>query len=137
MHHLRRLISLRIARVPRVWFRRRAETEFHSSMDQIVETNPQKKFAIARRARQRREPSALLRILRSRYVIACALVLPLVMIAFVWWLPISSELQTSSAGTLTLLDCRGREIAELASSEARTQFPVTLEQMGTWLPLIN
>jgi penicillin-binding protein 1C len=33
-----------------------------------------------------------------------------------------------------LLDCRGRTIAQLASPEARTQFPVALEQMGTWLP---
>src|SRR5262249_30343541 len=39
-------------------------------------------------------------------------------------------------GTLTLLDYRGREIAELASSEARTQFPVALEQMGPWLPRV-
>jgi penicillin-binding protein 1C len=37
---------------------------------------------------------------------------------------------------LTLLDCRGREIAELASPEARTQFPVALEQMGPWLPRV-
>jgi penicillin-binding protein 1C len=38
---------------------------------------------------------------------------------------------------LTLLDCRGREIAELASPEARTQFPVALEQMGPWLPRVT
>jgi hypothetical protein len=38
---------------------------------------------------------------------------------------------------LTLLDCRGREIAELASPEARTQFPVALEQMGPWLPRLT
>jgi penicillin-binding protein 1C len=37
---------------------------------------------------------------------------------------------------LTLLDCRGRKIAELASPEARTQFPVALEQMGPWLPRV-
>jgi penicillin-binding protein 1C len=46
-------------------------------------------------------------------------------------------LQKSPSGTLTLLDCRGRVIAELASPEARTQFPVTLEQMGPWLPRVT
>jgi penicillin-binding protein 1C len=35
------------------------------------------------------------------------------------------------------LDCRGREIAELASPEARTQIPVRLEEMGPWLPRIT
>jgi penicillin-binding protein 1C len=74
---------------------------------------------------------------RSRYVIACVLVLPLIVIGFVWWLPIPSELQRPPVGTLTLLDCRGREISELASPEARTQFPVALEQMGPWLPRIT
>ena len=60
-----------------------------------------------------------------------------VAIAFAWWLPIPNELQKSPSGTLTLLDCRGREIAELASPEARTQFPVALEQMGPWLPRLT
>jgi penicillin-binding protein 1C len=57
--------------------------------------------------------------------------------AFLWWLPIPNELLNSPPGTLTLLDCRGREIAELASPEARTQFPVGLEQMGPWLPRVT
>src|SRR5439155_1333377 len=50
---------------------------------------------------------------------------------------IPDELQKSPSGTLTLLDWRGREIAELASPEARTQFPVSLEQMGPWLPRVT
>jgi len=58
-------------------------------------------------------------------------------IAIIWRLPIPDELQKSPAGTLTLLDCRGREIAELASPEARTQFPITLEKMGPWLPRVT
>jgi penicillin-binding protein 1C len=58
-------------------------------------------------------------------------------ISFVWWLPIPDALKKAPAGTLTLLDCRGREIAEVASREARTQFPVTLDQMGAWLPRIT
>jgi penicillin-binding protein 1C len=57
--------------------------------------------------------------------------------AWIWWLPLPNELQKPSAGTLTLLDCRGREIAELASPEARTQFPVPIERMGPWLPPIT
>jgi penicillin-binding protein 1C len=52
-------------------------------------------------------------------------------------LPIPDKLQKSPGGTLTLLDCRGREIAELASPEARTQFPVSLNQMGPWLPRVT
>ncbi|PYJ18982.1 MAG: penicillin-binding protein 1C, partial [Verrucomicrobia bacterium] len=58
-------------------------------------------------------------------------------IAIVWWIPIPRELQQSPAGTLTLLDCRGREIAELASAEARTQFPIPLERVGLWLPRVT
>jgi penicillin-binding protein 1C len=48
-----------------------------------------------------------------------------------------NELQKCPSGTLTLLDCRGREIAEVGSTEARTEFPVPLEQMGPWLPRIT
>jgi len=57
--------------------------------------------------------------------------------AIVWSIPIPAELQKSPTGTLTLLDCRGREIAQLASAEARTQFPIPLERMGLWLPRIT
>jgi penicillin-binding protein 1C len=70
-------------------------------------------------------------------VITSALVVAVIAIAFAWWLPIPNDLQKSPSGTLTLLDCRGREIAELASPEARAQFPVGLEQMGPWLPRIT
>jgi len=53
------------------------------------------------------------------------------------FLSVPDNLQKSPSGTLTLLDCRGREIAELASPEARSQFPVPLEQMGPWLPRVT
>ena len=69
-----------------------------------------------------------------RVLVPCVLV---VAIAFACWLPIPHELQKSPSGTLTLLDCRSRGIAELASPEARTQFPVALEQMGQWLPRVT
>jgi penicillin-binding protein 1C len=58
-------------------------------------------------------------------------------LSIVWWLPIPAGLQKPPAGTLTLLDFRGREIAELASPEARTQFPIALEKMGPWLPRVT
>jgi len=61
----------------------------------------------------------------------------LTFVTWLWHLSIPNELQKSPRGPLTLLDCRGREIAELASSEARTQFPVALEQMGPWLPRVT
>jgi len=57
--------------------------------------------------------------------------------AIVWRLPIPDQLQKSPPGTLTLLDCRGLEIAELASPAARAQFPVPLERMGSWLPRVT
>lgn len=71
---------------------------------------------------------------RWRLLVICVLA---IVTAFLWWLPIPGELLDSPAGTLNLLDCRGREIAELASTEARTQFPVGLEQMGAWLPRVT
>jgi penicillin-binding protein 1C len=67
----------------------------------------------------------------------CGVVVFVVAVAIVWWLPIPAELQKPTAGTLTLLDCRGREIAEVASPEARAQLPVTLEKMGPWLPRVT
>ena len=50
------------------------------------------------------------------------------------WLPLPANLRQPALGTLTLLDCRGREIAEIASPEARAQLPRHLDQMGKWLP---
>ncbi len=73
----------------------------------------------------------------SRVLVAGVLVVVVVAIVFAWLLPVPRELQKSPPGTLTLLDCRGREIAELASPEARTQLPLALEQMGRWLPRIT
>jgi penicillin-binding protein 1C len=76
-------------------------------------------------------------ILRSRSLLIWALIVLAMATTIVWWIPIPRELQQSPAGTLTLLDCRGREIAELASAGARTQYPVPLERMGLWLPRIT
>ena len=96
-----------------------------------------KKFAIARRGRQHARPRALPRISPSHFLVISVIAVFAIAVAFAWRLPIPHELQKSPAGTLTLLDCRGREIAELASAEARTQFPLSLEQMGAWLPRVT
>src|SRR4051812_25518741 len=77
------------------------------------------------------------RLLRSRPLAICPVLVLVVSVAIICWLPIPAELQKPAVGTLRLLDCRGREIAELASSEARAQFPVTLEKMGPWLPRVT
>ena len=69
--------------------------------------------------------------------VVSAVVLLTVAIVWTWSLAVPKELQKSPRGTLALLDCRGREIAEVASPEARAQFPVGLEQMGPWLPRIT
>jgi len=53
------------------------------------------------------------------------------------WLPLPAELQAPLLGTPTLLDIRGREIAELASERARVQIPITLTEMGDWLPRVT
>lgn len=55
----------------------------------------------------------------------------------IWWLPLPNELRHSPTGTLVLLDSRGQELAQLASPEARTQFPIALDKMGTWLPSVT
>ena len=73
----------------------------------------------------------------SRVLVASIIAALAVVIAFAWWLPIPQQLQKPPSGILTLLDCRGREIAELASGEARTQFPVPLQRMGVWLPRVT
>ena len=85
--------------------------------------------------------SILSPFLKGRSGIARAVLLSFVFlmtfVTWLWELPIPNELQKSPSGTLTMLDCRGREIAELASPEARTQFPLALEQMGPWLPRVT
>ena len=60
-----------------------------------------------------------------------------VAIGTIWWLPIPGGLQKPQIGTLTLLDCRGREITEIASPQARAQRPVFLEKVGSWLPRVT
>lgn len=56
---------------------------------------------------------------------------------WVYWAPLPSALEQPLTGTLVLYDCRAREIAEIASAEARTQIPISLKQMGGWLPRVT
>src|SRR5581483_3531093 len=88
------------------------------------------RFVALERMRYLRRLTALRCLVVGTAAVAAAAV------TIVCWLPMPSALLQSPAGTLTLLDCRGREIAELASPEARAQFPVSLGEMGPWLPTI-
>jgi penicillin-binding protein 1C len=73
----------------------------------------------------------------GRIILPSVGVATIAVVAWVWWLPLPKELRNSPDGTLTLIDSRGRELAELASPEARTQFPVKLGKMGSWLPRVT
>ena len=76
------------------------------------------------------------RVSWPRLLVICILFVAAVAFG-IWWLPLPNELQKPAVGTLTLLDCRGREIAELASPEARAQLPRRLDEMGKWLPRVT
>lgn len=52
-------------------------------------------------------------------------------------LPLPANLHQPAQGTLVLLDVRGRELAEIASPDARAQVPRKLEEMGNWLPRVT
>src|SRR6266403_1773652 len=139
MRNFRRIMcrsGLGSARVWRVWFRRRAETSFPLNVNRRTEPGVQEKFAIAERAHQTRETRALPRALRSRSLVVCAVIALAVMLSILCT-PLPRNLQQPLAGTLTLLDCRGREIAEIASPEARAQLPRGLDELGKWLPAGN
>jgi penicillin-binding protein 1C len=69
--------------------------------------------------------------------VICSLAALLAVASIMWLLPLPNELETPTVGTLTLLDCRGREIAEIASVEARAQLPRRLDEMGYWLPRVT
>src|ERR1700722_6739589 len=73
---------------------------------------------------------------RFRGLTICTLIVATVTL-WILWLPLPPELQTPLLGTPTLLDVRGREIAELASQQARVQIPITLTEMGDWLPRVT
>ena len=65
------------------------------------------------------------------------LVLVLAVIALAWRIPLPRSLEEPIRGSLTLLDCRGRTIAQIASREARVQESIPLRGMGKWLPEIT
>jgi penicillin-binding protein 1C len=76
------------------------------------------------------------RNLRRHAIVLCAVTIITVSLAIAW-LPLPNELENPTTGTLTLLDCRGREIAQIASPEARAQLPRRLDEMGKWLPRVT
>src|SRR5438093_10705557 len=71
-----------------------------------------------------------------RVILVSALATLAIMPSILCW-PLPRELRQPLVGTLVLLDCRGREIAEIASPEARAQLPRRLDQMGKWLPRVT
>jgi penicillin-binding protein 1C len=48
--------------------------------------------------------------------------------------PLPPDLTSPQIGPITFLDRQGREIAQIASLQARAQQPIPLAQMGEWLP---
>jgi penicillin-binding protein 1C len=72
-----------------------------------------------------------------RRIIFIGVIVILAITVSILWLPLPANLRQPALGTLTLLDCRGREIAEIASSEARAQLPRRLGEMGEWLPRVT
>lgn len=73
---------------------------------------------------------------RFRGLTICAVIVGAA-ILWVVWLPLPAGLRTPLLGTPTLLDIRGREIAELPSLEARVQIPIQVSEMGDWLPQVT
>lgn len=72
--------------------------------------------------------------------IAAVFAVPVAVIALALWVycvPLPRELEEPLTGSPILYDCRGREIAEVASSEARVQIPLKLKEMGEWLPQVT
>lgn len=51
--------------------------------------------------------------------------------------PIPAALQDETPSTVRLFDGHGRELAVIASADARAQFPLPLEKMGAWLPRVT
>jgi penicillin-binding protein 1C len=86
--------------------------------------------------RGHRNVRALPRFLWSRLLVICGAIVLAITLSILW-LPLPANLQQPLTGTLTLLDCRGRELAEIASSEARVQLPRPLAEFGKWLPRVT
>ena len=83
-----------------------------------------------------RESRAPPRIVPSRAALVCALTVVTIALSILSW-PVPAVLEEPLLGTPTLLDVRGREIAELPSAEARVQLPRSLNEMGPWLPRVT
>ncbi|MEP7015493.1 MAG: penicillin-binding protein 1C [Verrucomicrobiota bacterium] len=70
-----------------------------------------------------------------RIVLVCVLIAIAVTMSILL-APLPRSLREPLPGTLVLLDNRGREIAEVASPEARVQIPKEIDEMGKWLPRV-
>src|SRR4051812_17092559 len=61
----------------------------------------------------------------------------LALLGAIYFWPMPASLNGTLQGTTTLVDIRGREIAELPSVDARAQFPRELPDLGPWLPKVS
>jgi membrane carboxypeptidase/penicillin-binding protein PbpC len=74
----------------------------------------------------------------GRIIIFCAVLLLLAgAVLWVWSVPIPQALSKALDGTLDLQDFRGRDLAIIPNADARVQIPVSLKQMGEYLPRIT
>lgn len=74
---------------------------------------------------------------RGAVILGGALVCVSAALAFIWFAPLPKELQRLTPLTGVYLDSKGRIIAELAGPEARSHRPISLAQMGPWIPSIT
>jgi penicillin-binding protein 1C len=124
MRNLRRII---LDRIPRIARRLRLLLHNPSSLP-----SPQ-----GRRGRLSRWERIKVRAIGSSRTLFVSLAVVVLLMISLLWLPLPANLQQPCVGTLTLLDCRGREIAEIASPEARAQLPRKLDELGKWLPRVT
>src|SRR5207253_3525259 len=55
----------------------------------------------------------------------------------VYFWPLPGSLDGELRGTSSLVDVRGRQLAEVASADARVQLPRELHDLGPWLPKVT
>src|SRR3954464_5375771 len=114
MRDFGRIIIMGSARVSRAWRARPAIADLFRRFNFFRRFKFDEKIVSARRRNQARETRALPRGLLSRGLIAFTMILSAGAVA-IWCLPLPANLRVPAIGTLNLLDCRGREIAQIAS----------------------
>ncbi|MGA3170880.1 MAG: penicillin-binding protein 1C [Chthoniobacteraceae bacterium] len=73
----------------------------------------------------------------GRIIIGFAALLIVGVALWAWSVPVPAALDKALDGTLNLQDFRGRDLAIIPNSDARAQIPVSLAEMGEYLPRIT